>query len=100
MTLVRYCPSLLFDFRMENENHTGITALEWDPRGLSSPHGNQLAFADKSGYVGVFEGVYPPEEELTNRNADPLAEDSLLMEVRYALNLHSIQVVFLNFLCL
>lgn len=67
--------------RFKNENQTGITALEWDPRGSGSPQGNQLVFADRSGYVGTFEGVYPSKEP-ANQNTDPLAEDSLLMEVR------------------
>lgn len=65
---------------MKNENETGITALEWDPRGCGSAGGDQLVFADNTGYVGVFEGVYPSKES-TNQSIDPLAEDSLLMEV-------------------
>ena len=69
-------------FRMKNENQTGITALEWDPRGRGLPSGNRLSFTDSGGYVGVFNEVYPPEEELTNGSGDlSLAEDSLLMEV-------------------
>ena len=67
--------------RMENQNQAGITALEWDPKGYGSPEGNQIVFADKDGYVGVFQDVYP-SEDVTNQNTDPLAEDSLLMEVR------------------
>ena len=76
-------------FRMRNENQTGITALEWDLRGADSPEGNRLLFADSAGYVGVFEGVYPPNKDLeppattttSTGQLDPLAEDSLLMEV-------------------
>lgn len=67
--------------RLQNENQTGITALEWDPRGRGSPEGSQLAFADKGGYVGVFLDVYPSEDAANESPSDPLAEDSLLMEV-------------------
>lgn len=68
---------------MKNGNQTGITALEWDPRGHGSAGGDQLVFADRAGYVGVFQEAYPSQEP-TNQNPDPLAEDSLLMEVGVA----------------
>jgi hypothetical protein len=67
--------------RLQNENETGITGLEWDPRGRGSPEGNQLVFTDKGGYVGVFLDVYPTEGVTNESPADPLAQDSLLMEV-------------------
>ena len=37
-------------------------------------------FADREGYVGVFDGVYGIEGG-RETNDDPLADDSLLMEV-------------------
>ena len=60
--------------------------MEWNPSGMESEKGNQLAFADREGYVGVFEGVYPSNQSGRGsagggQEADPLAEDSLLMEV-------------------
>ena len=77
----------IYSLRFKNENGIGITSLEWDPSGLGSEQGNQLAFADREGYVGVFEGVYPSNRSGQGpagggQEADPLAEDSLLMEVR------------------
>ena len=57
---------------MQNENQTGITALEWDPS--KSGH---VMFADRDGYVGVFDVT----AEIANSDRDPVAEDSLLMEV-------------------
>ncbi len=67
---------------MKNDNSAGITGLDWDPRGRGS---DLLVFADKDGYVGVFHDVYPSQQRPPSeppRVADPLAEDSLLMEVR------------------
>ena len=54
---------------------------------MGSGEGNQLAFADREGYVGVFEGVYPSNQNGRGsaggrQEVDPLADDSLLMEVR------------------
>ena len=68
---------------MKNENRTGITSLEWDPRGRGSPNGQELVFGDVGGYVGVFAQVYPSAEETpeVEEGRDHLAEDSLLMEV-------------------
>lgn len=69
-----------------NDNGVGITCVVWDPRGRDS---DTLAFADREGYVGVFEGVWPSTtagKEVGRGTAetedDPLADDSLLMEVR------------------
>ena len=48
-------------------------------------------FADKEGYLGAFEGVYPGSAEgvggssgewVESGDVDPLIDDSLLMEVR------------------
>ena len=44
--------------------------------------GQSLAFADRDGYVGVFEGAHPSNSQSAGTaEPDPLAEDSLLMEV-------------------
>lgn len=71
---------------MQNENQSGITALEWEPCSDHIVTGGTLMFADKDGYVGMF-GVALPEAETTNKNRDLLAEDSLLMEVRMYLTI-------------
>ncbi len=68
-----------------NDNGVGITSLEWHPKGRDS---DTLAFADREGYVGVFEGVWPSPSVGGVRGGsgivaddDPLVDDSLLMEV-------------------
>ena len=81
--------------RMKNENSASITGLEWDPRGRAS---DLLVFADRDGYVGIFNDVYPPAQfpapppppppvapMAPSAEDDPLAEDSLLMEVSHCM---------------
>ena len=63
---------------MQNENQISITSLEWNS--ATELDKSSIAFADKEGYIGVFDVPLPNEEVVEDRK-DPLIEDSLLMEV-------------------
>ena len=73
--------------RFKNENGVGITSLEWDPQGREA---DIISFAEREGHVGGFEAVYPEGGGGGVAGVggvggvasdDPLADDSLLMEV-------------------